>query len=274
MRRGFSDGMGRGLRCPVTTPHASTTPAKRGENDYPVVAREGWVIVAGFVIVGLGLGLGAVWWLGTWGWIVAAAALAVCVWCVWFFRDPVRRVPQEPGVAVSPADGVVCLVDECAPPGELGLDSGLDAGVKLPRVCVFMNVFNVHVNRAPVAGVVRARHYRPGKFFNASLDKASVDNERLSLAIQMMDGRRVVCVQIAGLIARRIVCRVREGVELARGERYGLIRFGSRVDVYLPSGSTPRVKVGERAVAGETILAELSAVRLAEADRSREMAEA
>lgn len=256
----------------MTAPNPTTNPkpSSRGENDYPIVAREGWAIVAGFLLVGAALGSASVWWLGPAGWGVVAAALVLSLWCVWFFRDPVRQVPEDPSLAVSPADGVVCVVDESPPPAELGLDPG----VKLPRVCVFMNVFNVHVNRAPVAGVVRARKYRPGKFFNASLDKASADNERLSLAIQMIDGRHVVCVQIAGLVARRIICRTKEGAELARGERYGLIRFGSRVDVYLPKGSVPRVKVGTKTIAGETILAELSPQRLAAASTPPQMAKA
>lgn len=149
----------------------------------------------------------------------------------------------------------MCLIDRADPPPELGLGDELRHA---DRVCVFMNVFNVHVNRAPIAGVVRAIRYRPGKFLNASLDKASEHNERSAMAIEMDDGRIVVAVQIAGLVARRIVSRVAEGARLALGERYGLIRFGSRVDVYLPPGSSVNVTLGQRVQAGTTVLARLT----------------
>ena len=182
------------------------------------------------------------------------------LWCVWVFRDPMRRIPVSRGgtpLLISPADGVICFVGAALPPEELGL--GDDERLGLTRVSVFMNVFNVHVNRAPVAGVVEKIAYRPGKFFNASFDKASSDNERSSIVLRRADGSRFICVQIAGLIARRIVCRVREGATLGTGQRFGIIRFGSRVDVYLPRGVEPMVKVGEKSVAGETVFAVLGA---------------
>lgn len=220
------------------------------------MAPEGVPIIATFVAIGALLSWAAFHWLGTLsGGLTAGVCAALCIWCVWFFRDPERQAPSERGAVVSPADGVVCLIDRADPPADLAL-SGM---TRAPRVAVFMNVFNVHVNRAPVAGTIRAIRYREGKFFNASLDKASVDNERSAMAIEMPDGRLVVAVQIAGLVARRIVSRVREGMRLGVGERYGLIRFGSRVDVYLPEGSEVRVTLGQRVVAGETILAMLPA---------------
>ncbi|WP_417523695.1 phosphatidylserine decarboxylase [Marinovum sp.] len=184
------------------------------------------------------------------GWI----GVGLTVWCYYFFRDPERVTPARPGLVVSPADGVVSLIEPAVPPAELGM-----ADVPLTRVSVFMNVFNCHVNRSPVAGEIAAVSYRPGKFFNASLDKASVDNERNSLCLRMADGREVAVVQIAGLVARRIVCFVKPGAQLQAGERFGLIRFGSRLDVYLPEGVEPMVDIGQTMVAGETVIAELTA---------------
>ncbi len=184
------------------------------------------------------------------GWI----GVGLTVWCYYFFRDPKRVTPMRPGLVISPADGVVSLIEPAVPPAELGLGPE-----PLTRVSVFMNVFNCHVNRAPVPGTVTKVAYRPGKFLNASLDKASEDNERMSLAMQMEDGRHVAFVQIAGLVARRIVCFVTEGTRLGAGERFGLIRFGSRVDVYLPQGVNPLVAVGQGTIAGETVLADLTA---------------
>ncbi len=182
------------------------------------------------------------------GWI----GVGLTVWCYYFFRDPKRVVPQGAGLIVSPADGVISLIERAVPPAELGM--GTEA---LLRVSVFMNVFNCHVNRAPVQGTVGAMSYRPGKFFNASLDKASSDNERNSLRLDLADGRQIAVVQIAGLVARRIMWWVDEGQGLRTGERFGLIRFGSRVDVYLPEGVTPQVALGQNMVAGETVMAVL-----------------
>ncbi len=184
------------------------------------------------------------------GWI----GVGLTVWCYYFFRDPERVTPQKEGLIISPADGIVSLIEKAVPPAELGM-----ADAPLTRVSVFMSVFNCHVNRAPIAGKVTAVAYRPGKFFNASLDKASKDNERNSLRIEMADGRDLAVVQIAGLVARRIVCFVEPGVELQTGERFGLIRFGSRLDVYLPDGVDPMVQLGQTMIAGETVLADLTA---------------
>ena len=183
------------------------------------------------------------------GWI----GVGLTVWCYYFFRDPERVTPNRPGVIVSPADGVVSLIEPAVPPAELGM-----AATPLTRVSVFMNVFNCHVNRTPIAAEVAAVAYRSGKFLNASLDKASEDNERMSLKIDMADGRTVAFVQIAGLVARRIVCFVEKGRRLDVGERFGLIRFGSRVDVYLPEGVEPLVSLGQTMIAGETVIADLS----------------
>jgi phosphatidylserine decarboxylase len=249
------------------------TPNTAGGTEYvrdhpaPAIAPEGLPIVVGFVL-GSTVLTGLLSWLAGWrlgphtgqltGSLVGLVTGLLTIWCVWFFRDPKRRIPKSRAGAatlVSPADGVICFVGAALPPEELGL--GEDDKRGLTRVSVFMNVFNVHVNRAPAAGVVEKIAYRPGKFFNASFDKASSDNERSSIVLRMEDGRKLVCVQIAGLIARRIVCRVREGARLETGERYGLIRFGSRVDVYLPRGVEPMVAVGQRSVAGETVLAML-----------------
>ncbi len=182
------------------------------------------------------------------GWI----GVGLTVWCYYFFRDPRRTTPVRAGLIVSPADGIVSLIEKAVPPVELGMSSQA-----LTRVSVFMNVFNCHVNRAPIKGQVTAISYRPGKFLNASLDKASVDNERNSLCIKMDDGRQIAVVQIAGLVARRIVCFVKPEQKVKTGERFGLIRFGSRLDVYLPEGVEPHVSLGQTMVAGESILADL-----------------
>lgn len=183
------------------------------------------------------------------GWI----GVGLTIWCYYFFRDPVRVTPSRDGLIVSPADGIVSLIEKAVPPAELGMPD-----TALTRVSVFMSVFNCHVNRAPIAGQVAAIAYRPGKFFNASLDKASADNERNSLCIEMADGRQIAVVQIAGLVARRIVCFTTKGATLRTGERFGLIRFGSRLDVYLPDGVEPMVNLGQTMIAGETVLADLA----------------
>jgi phosphatidylserine decarboxylase len=203
---------------------------------------EGWKFVPVFAVVALVL----FWLWQPLGWI----GLGLTVWCYYFFRDPKRAVPSNKGVLVSPADGVISLIGPAVPPAELGLGPA-----PLLRVSVFMSVFNCHVNRAPIAGRITAMEYRPGKFLNASLDKASEDNERNALAIQMEDGRQIAVVQIAGLVARRIMWWVKPGDSLRTGERFGLIRFGSRVDVYLPEGVLPQVALGQTMVAGETVIA-------------------
>jgi len=175
--------------------------------------------------------------------------------CLYFFRDPERVVPARPHLVVAPADGRVVIVDQAVPPAELGL--GPDPR---PRVCIFLSVLDVHVNRSPVAGRVTRIAYRHGAFLNASLDKASEENERNALAIRLTDGRDVAVVQIAGLIARRILCFVNEGQEVQAGERFGLIRFGSRTDLYLPAGTRPLVAEGQTMIGGETVIAELGQV--------------
>ncbi|RNF33068.1 phosphatidylserine decarboxylase [Paracoccus methylarcula] len=228
------------------------TTLKGGEQDHmrmrdtfiKPMHREGIRFVAIFAIVTLGLFLLS----DLLGWI----GVGLTVWCYYFFRDPERVTPARPGVIVSPADGVVSLIEKAVPPAELGMPD-----VALTRISVFMSVFNCHVNRAPIAGEVTSVAYRPGKFFNASLDKASADNERNGLCIRMEDGRDLAVVQIAGLVARRILCFVKPGDRLRTGERFGLIRFGSRLDVYLPEGVTPLVSIGQTMVAGETVLADL-----------------
>jgi phosphatidylserine decarboxylase len=203
---------------------------------------EGWKFVAIFGAVTVVL----FWIWDPLGWL----GLGLTVWCYYFFRDPKRAVPQNAGLLVSPADGVVSLIERAVPPPELGM--GPEA---LLRVSVFMSVFNCHVNRAPIAGKITAVAYRPGTFVNASLDKASTDNERNALAIEMADGRKIAVVQIAGLVARRIMCWKKPGDLVRTGERFGLIRFGSRLDVYLPDGVQPQVALGQTMCAGETVIA-------------------
>ena len=178
--------------------------------------------------------------------------VGMTVWCYYFFRDPVRSVAQKPGLILSPADGVISLITKTVPPTEMLLGDK-----PLTRVSVFMNVFNCHVNRAPMAGEVIAITYHHGKFVNASLDKASEHNERNSITIEGVDKTRIGVTQIAGLVARRIVCFTKVGNGLSMGERFGLIRFGSRLDVFLPDGIEPAVGLGQTAVAGETVLAHL-----------------
>jgi phosphatidylserine decarboxylase len=209
------------------------------------INKEGWPFVALFAVVSLALG----WLWSPLGWLGAVATL----WCAYFFRDPDRVTPIGDDLVVSPADGVVCTVDSVPPPPEL--DMGDEPRT---RVCVFMSVFDVHVNRVPVSGTVVKRVYHPGKFVNAALDKAAEENERMALRMDMEDGRQVAFVQIAGLVARRIKCDAQEGYRFRTGERFGLIRFGSRVDVYLPPGANSAVAVGQRCIAGETILSDLT----------------
>ncbi len=214
--------------------------------------REGPRFVAAFAVLTLLL-----WWL--WDplfWL----GLGLTVWCYYFFRDPPRTVPMDDGLVVSPADGIVSLIGPAVPPAELDLGAA-----PLVRVSVFMSVFDCHVNRAPVAGEVTHTAYRPGTFVSAELDKASEENERLGLVLAMADGTRLGVVQIAGLVARRILCEVEAGAILGRGDRFGLIRFGSRLDTYLPEGTAPRVAVGQKMVAGETVLAVLGDARPATA---------
>ena len=207
------------------------------------IHREGWKFIAIFAVATIVL----FWLAAPLGWL---GVILTC-WCAYFFRDPPRVTPQRDGLLISPADGVVQMIERAVPPEELGM--GGDARL---RISVFMNVFDVHVNRSPVDATVTALAYRPGKFVNAALDKASSDNERQSLRLKLANGREIAVVQIAGLVARRILCEVREGQQLMAGERFGLIRFGSRVDVYLDDAMVPLVCVGQRMIAGETVIAE------------------
>jgi phosphatidylserine decarboxylase len=205
---------------------------------------EGYVFVFGFAVATLIL-----WWLWTpLGWLGLIAAS----WCAYFFRDPARVTPVRADLVVAPADGAISFAGFAAPPPELGLGMA-----PLQRVSIFMSVFDCHVNRSPVQGRVAQIVYHPGLFLNADLDKASEDNERNSIVIDAASGRFGV-VQIAGLVARRIVCFTHEGALMAAGERIGLIRFGSRVDVYLPAGARIVVGLGSRAVAGETVIARMA----------------
>jgi phosphatidylserine decarboxylase len=209
------------------------------------IHREGYPFIAAFIVASLVL-----FWLWTpLGWLAAIAA----VWCAYFFRDPERVTPVRDGIVVAPADGRISRVTNAVPAKELELGER-----PLPRVSIFMSVFDCHVNRSPVTGRIERIVYRPGAFVNADLDKASEDNERNCFLIAT-DGGRIGVVQIAGLVARRIVCFVRQGASVGIGERIGLIRFGSRVDVYLPEGVRPLVAEGQTAIAGETILADLRA---------------
>lgn len=210
------------------------------------INRAGWPFVGLFAAIAAGL---FVAWQPA-GW----AGVVVTLWCAWFFRDPDRITPSRQGLIVSPADGVVQLVDHAAPPPELGMGEA-----PRPRVCVFMNVFNVHVNRVPCDGTVSGLAYRPGKFLNASLDKASEFNERQGVRLTTDDGPDIAFVQIAGLVARRIKCTLVEGQRVKAGERFGLIRFGSRLDVYLPEGVAALVVPGQSAIAGETVIADIRA---------------
>jgi phosphatidylserine decarboxylase len=210
------------------------------------IHKEGWPFVALFALGALLLGL--LW--GPLGWLGGAATL----WCAYFFRDPDRVTPERANLVISPADGVVCAVDSVPPPPEL--DMGDEPRT---RVCVFMSVFDVHINRIPVAGRIVKLAYHAGKFVNAALDKAALENERMAIRLDMADGRPVAFVQIAGLVARRIKCDAREGQDMRTGERFGLIRFGSRVDVYLPPGAASLVAPGQRCIAGETVLSDLDA---------------
>jgi phosphatidylserine decarboxylase len=208
---------------------------------HPIIAREGWPYLTASLLVAIGV----TWWFGWWSlpfWILYFFILQ-------FFRDPPREIPQGEGLVLCPADGRVIVVGEAADPHR--------GGARSVKVSIFMNVFNVHSQRSPLDCVVKEIQYSKGLFVNAALDKASSDNERNALVLAMDSGVQVSCVQVAGLIARRILCYVKAGDRLSRGQRYGFIRFGSRVDVYLPPGSTPKVAIGDIVKATSTVLAEL-----------------
>ena len=183
---------------------------------------------------------------------LATIGFLLTFFIIWFFRDPDRTTPNIKNKIISPADGKICLIDKARPPKELLMDSG-----EMFRICVFMNVFNVHINRSPVKGTIKKIVYKEGQFLNASLDKASEKNERNSLVIETEDNKEIIVTQIAGLIARRILSFVHDKDKIDIGERFGLIRFGSRVDIYLPEGSKAAVKIGDTVKAGETIIGSL-----------------
>ncbi|MBI5937442.1 MAG: phosphatidylserine decarboxylase [Betaproteobacteria bacterium] len=217
------------------SPHNSEYP-------HPLFAREGW----GHLVLALALSLGVTYLAG---WLWALPFWLFLVFVLQFFRDPARKVPQGGKLVIAPADGRIVAVEKTEDPW---------LKREALKISVFMNVFNVHSNRSPVDGEVRSRWYHSGSFVNAALSKASVENERNAICLKTADGTDVTCVQIAGLIARRILCYVGPGDALKRGQRYGFIRFGSRVDVYLPTDARPKVALGDKTRAGETVLAELA----------------
>jgi phosphatidylserine decarboxylase len=208
---------------------------------HPLIAREGWpfLAIAFALSLGINFSLGLAWALPFW---------LATVFILQFFRDPPRAIPDDPQAVLSPADGRIVAVEKARDPY---------VGREALKISVFMNVFNVHSNRSPVDGVVRQRWYHAGTFLNAALDKASLENERNALWLRTKDGQDVTCVQIAGLIARRILCYVDQGAELQRGQRYGFIRFGSRVDIYLPPEAEARAALGDKVYATESVLARL-----------------
>ena len=210
----------------------------------PFIHPEGWKFAAIFFAISMAA---LMLWLP-----LAAIGFLLTLFTLWFFRDPERNTPQDSNLIISSADGKVCLIDEACPPEELSMDAQ-----KMKRICVFMNVFNVHVNRSPIKGVAKDIVYKKGQFLNASLDKASDKNERSSLVINADNGTKIIVVQIAGLIARRILGFISAKHNLEQGERFGLIRFGSRVDIYMPLDAVTKCVVGDTVTAGESVLASL-----------------
>ena len=211
----------------------------------PFIHPEGWKFAAIFFAISMAA---LMLWMP-----LAAIGFLLTLFTLWFFRDPERNTPQDSNLIISSADGKVCLIDEAYPPEELSMDSQ-----KMKRICVFMNVFNVHVNRSPIKGVAKDIVYKKGQFLNASLDKASDKNERSSLVINTDNGTKIIVVQIAGLIARRILGFISTNHNLEQGERFGLIRFGSRVDIYMPLDAVTKCVVGDTVIAGESVLASLN----------------
>ena len=211
----------------------------------PPINHEGWKFIAIFAVVTaiLGAFVHALFWIGA----------VLTLWCAYFFRDPIRTVPTRPGLIVSPADGTIQKIVKMVPPVSLNLGTELRT-----RISIFLNVFDVHVNRIPVQSKVTLLHYHPGAFLNASLDKASDLNERQQITLSLPDGKTIGVVQIAGLVARRILCTLKEGQSVTTGERLGLIRFGSRVDIYLPEDVEPLVVEGQYALGGETVFADMN----------------
>ena len=212
------------------------------------VLQDGWRFIAIFAgITFLAALTGAAW--------LFWPLFVLTLWSIYFFRDPPRGVPQEDRLLIAPADGLVQMVSQAVPPAELGLGDE-----PLTRVSIFLSVFDVHINRSPCAATVDVMAYRPGKFVSANADKASEDNERMAIALRRADGRVIGCVQIAGWVARRIVCTIKPGQSVMAGERFGHIRFGSRTDLYLPPGARLLVATGQRMIGGETVMAELDPV--------------
>ena len=215
----------------------STSTSKR-----PFIHPEGWKFATIFFVVSILLSFISI--------AISVIGYLLTLFTLWFFRDPERNIPIDPNLIISSADGKVCLIDEAYPPEEVSINQE-----KMKRICVFMNVFNVHINRSPVSGTVKDIIYKEGQFLNASLDKASEKNERSSLIISSDNGTEIVVVQIAGLIARRILGFVSNNHNLHQGERFGLIRFGSRVDIYMPLDAITKCSIGDKVIAGESVLA-------------------
>jgi len=207
---------------------------------HPILAKEGWPFIAGAFVLAVLASFAGVWSIPFW---------VIFIFCVQFFRDPARVIAGGPKSILAPADGRIVVVEEADDPY---------LNRRALKISVFMNVFNVHSNRSPIASTVQRKWYKPGSFLNAALDKASLENERCALHLKTGDGRDITCVQIAGLVARRILNYVDSGVSLTAGQRYGFIRFGSRVDVYLPLDSRVKVVIGEKVSATSSILAELA----------------
>ena len=218
---------------------------KKNSNNKYYIHPEGWKFALIFFVTSYLISL----------YYVPASFLGyiLTLFTLWFFRNPKRKTPEIPNSIISSADGRVCLIDKASPPAEIEMGSD-----EMLRICVFMNVFNVHINRSPITGTINNIVYKEGHFFNASLDKASEKNERSSIVVENQKGTEIVVVQIAGLIARRILGFVSTNQSIDQGERYGLIRFGSRVDIYLPLNSNINCNVGDKVIAGETLLATLA----------------
>jgi len=211
---------------------------------FPQLYKDGYLFVCIGAVVSSVMGM--IW--SPFGWI----CLILTLWCLYFFRDPDRVIPISKTFILSPADGIVSNIEEVEVPEELGLKKETRT-----RISIFLNIFDVHVNRVPIDGKISKILYHPGKFFNASLDKASVHNERNHVVIEIANKKTLIFTQIAGLIARRIVCDLKEGQDAKAGQRYGIIKFSSRMDVFLPAGEIPKVAIGQRVLGGETVLCDL-----------------
>jgi phosphatidylserine decarboxylase len=216
-----------------------------------IIHKEGYIFIISFAAI--------TFLLASFSTILGWLSFVATVWCMYFFRNPDRITPVADELVISPADGIVQNITEAVPPIELGLSDE-----EMIRVSIFLNIFNVHVNRIPASGKILALHYNPGKFFNASLDKASIYNERQSVLMETNNGHKIAFVQIAGLIARRIVCELEEDSRVQAGERYGIIRFGSRVDLYLPLKTAVLVSKGQTCIGGETVIADFNLKKTSE----------